>query len=686
MLFVICQSFIACMHMDYAAYHYWIAKSNLFSLFSYLCADIFQTAERMSEGKDYTKRTFALAAMVIIGLTGLSFIPPFKVAGVSFKRANILSDIMTFGDEGRATLPTSESLLDTSFLEIFREAEIADSLRKSAAAAEEMPAPAVTTSAQSRSGETTPARLPDSLRFMHITRPVVETPDIVCIEDFSAGEVMMSRFYNSLAFQSERRPVRIAVLGDSFIEADIITADLREQLQMQYGGNGVGFVPFSTPLSKYRGTVKHTHDGWENHNVIKHKSVPEEYKPWFFVSGNISIPVEGATVEYKGVNFRNRIEESNTATLLFVNREGSVLDVTVNDSISNTYTPSAGNDVEAIRIAESGISKLNIKVRDAKGFIGYGVVLEDSVGVSVHNFSVRSNSGMALLATDQRINSQINEMMHYDLVILQYGLNAMSADVTDYKYYGNQLVRIIDYVKRCFPGSAVLVMSVGDRSSVKGGTANTMPAVHAMIETQKDAARRTGVGFWNTFEAMGGSNSMPTFVERKWASKDYTHISYPGGKFIAERLAAYLIAAAESIKEQEKESAGLTPELERQIAEPVPGRSIEIRMPDMTGAAAPGEENVLPGDTLPTRSDAVEGTKRHEIFEQPIRIDLPAGAEPVSPERTDSADRIVLPVADSIMVRMPSDATSTQQDSHPGSTEQSGSASGDTEHNGTNAR
>ena len=67
-------------------------------------------------------------------------------------------------------------------------------------------------------------------------------------------------------------------------------------------------------------------------------------------------------------------------------------------------------------------------------------MLEDSVGVSVHNFSVRSNSGLALLGTDYRINREFDEYMNYDMVILQYGLNAMSADVTDYGYYQKQIL------------------------------------------------------------------------------------------------------------------------------------------------------------------------------------------------------------------------------------------------------
>ena len=36
-----------------------------------------------------------------------------------------------------------------------------------------------------------------------------------------------------------KRPVRIAYFGDSFIEADIFTADLREMLQQEFDFEGI---------------------------------------------------------------------------------------------------------------------------------------------------------------------------------------------------------------------------------------------------------------------------------------------------------------------------------------------------------------------------------------------------------------------------------------------------------------
>ena len=129
----------------------------------------------------------------------------------------------------------------------------------------------------------------------------------------------------------------------------------------------------------------------------------------------------------------------------------------------------------------------------------------------------------------------------------------MATDVMDYGYYGRQLVRIINYIKECFPCSAIVVMSVGDRSTMQNGVAVTMPAVKAMLRTQEEAAKACGVGFWNTYEAMGGDNSMPEFVKRNWAAKDYTHIGYSGGKYIASQFVTFIKAAVESVIMQDEE-------------------------------------------------------------------------------------------------------------------------------------
>ena len=74
--------------------------------------------------------------------------------------------------------------------------------------------------------------------------------EVVKIEDYGvAAEVNrgMLPFYHALTNSHNlNRPIRIAFLGDSFIEGDILTADFRAMLQKQSGGCGVGFVPISS--------------------------------------------------------------------------------------------------------------------------------------------------------------------------------------------------------------------------------------------------------------------------------------------------------------------------------------------------------------------------------------------------------------------------------------------------------
>ncbi len=490
----------------------------------------------MPREKDHTSQTFALAALVVLMLLGMGLIPPFRAGKAVVKRVNILSDLFETRDELPPAV-TDRDLLDTSFLaDLYPAAEGTSSPEAmEIIAPPQSPAPA-------DKAVSAPEALPDTAYIRG---------DRIYIEDFSPGRTMTDRFYRALAYEAPERTVRIAVLGDSFIEGDIITADIREQLQLLYGGCGVGFVPFSSALSKYRGTIKHTFEGWREYSILKRKSVPEEYRDRFFVSGQLSVPDEGATVSYRGVSFRRRIERYPSARLLFVNRGTTEIGVTVNDSARYSFRPPSSSGIGQLTVG-GDISKLDISLRGTSGFIGYGVVMEDTVGVSVHNFSVRGNSGLALFGTDGKVNSQIDSMLRYDMVILQYGLNAMSADVTDYSYYGRQLRRMISYIKECFPGSAIVVMSVGDRSTLKDGSAVTMPAVKAMLRAQREAAAAEQVSFWNTFEAMGGDNSMAEFVKRKWAAKDYTHIGYNGGKHIAGQFVKGLSAAVERITENDR--------------------------------------------------------------------------------------------------------------------------------------
>ncbi len=493
----------------------------------------------MKTERNYTKYSFRITFLVIAAMLAISLIPPFSIGGVHFRRANILSDIITFEDsirerEGELTE------LDRQFLE---EAERRGYL------------------------ETDTIKMPDHEPVLEHDWEIGATGDVMptgggASDDPGAvqgggenifrfmdytpeGRPSVADFARMMDESSKTRVVRIAFFGDSYVEGDIITADVREQLQELYGGQGVGFVPFGNPLAISRPTVAHTFEGWQNYNLIYKKNSPEELHEKFFVSGTVSVPEEDgqASSHYKGARFRKHIGQWSRARLIFINDGGSVLDIAVNDSIRKQFRPDSSAQVQQINLSGGGMRSLDVKVGEGGGFVGYGVVLDGSRGVAVDNYAIRSNSGIAFFGTDRGINTQIGRMLGYDLVVLQWGLNAMDPAVTNYDNYGISLRRVINYVKACFPQSAIVVMGVGDRATQRDGEFVTMEAVGAMIAVQKAAAEACGVAFWDTFEAMGGEGSMAGFVERQWAAKDYMHLSYGGGRYIATRFVQALLDA-----------------------------------------------------------------------------------------------------------------------------------------------
>jgi lysophospholipase L1-like esterase len=186
--------------------------------------------------------------------------------------------------------------------------------------------------------------------------------------------------------------------------------------------------------------------------------------------------------------------------------------------------------------AEGIFSDGRFQFRRAGGLQALGVALEDNRGVVVDNFSLRGNSGVTLSRLDRASCLRLNEIRPYDLIVLQYGLNVAAENLHNYTWYREQMTEVILHVRQCFPTSDILLLGVSDRSHYRDGAFRTIPAVVSLQKAQRQAAEAAEVTFWSTFRAMGGENSMVRYVKNRWASKDYTHLSFRGGRELAGAL------------------------------------------------------------------------------------------------------------------------------------------------------
>lgn len=355
----------------------------------------------------------------------------------------------------------------------------------------------------------------------------------VNIEDYSLGHVGLRRFFAALNNRDTMsRPVRVAFLGDSFVEGDILVGDLRSYLQQTFGGRGVGFVPTSSVAAQYRPTIKMKSDKWKTWSMMT------DYTQEYTLSGMLFEPEEdGASMSVETSDRYPEIKSAGTFKLYYQKNNGTVMRWVKNDETDTLETVLPQTDKITCFEQTGEFSSVDCSFSNIEdGFLALGVAMEDNKGVVVDNYSLRGNSGLILNRVDSLQSAALNEVRPYDLIILQYGLNVANDSVLQYGWYGKKMEIAIKHLRRCYPTADVLVLGVSDRGRQFDGKFETMPSVLALLHSQRQMAKRMGITFWNVFGAMGGENSMVRYVENNWASKDYTHLSFRGGKELARIL------------------------------------------------------------------------------------------------------------------------------------------------------
>ena len=505
--------------------------------------------------EDYSSRVWWFTLFVVLGVVVLGIIPPFELFGMRCARVDIMSDLR---DESLDTDGAEEYIADIERLEM----ELATLIEEQIVEVDTLPELPAVRYEWIESSVAKERRC--TLRSDEIA--LDSEREIVAIESFDTLEHSnLDRFINKLANGDD---VRIAFMGDSFIEGDILTSDFRAIMQEMFGGRGVGFVACDIPFATVRKSVKRSSSGWTAYSVMKPKSLPENAKDMFFVSGYLASGKAGATTRWGVTDVFPTLDSCTRARVLLYSRDSSRVTVEVNDSLSHSFDIEGADYLREVYV-EMPISSVRVRV-DMGNILCYGASLEGDGGVVVDNFSVRSNNGHAIFGTSAKINRQADEMLGYDLVVLQYGLNIMQKGQRGYSCYRDQLRDMIAYAERCFPNAAIVVMGVSDRWVKNEESAKYEPigSVDALTSYQRAAADSCKVAFWNTSKAMSQLGGMPKFVANGWAAKDYTHINFQGGRRIAKELAAAIISMTRT-------------ELERREAEQLRLDSLECQHQEM---------------------------------------------------------------------------------------------------------
>ena len=357
-------------------------------------------------------------------------------------------------------------------------------------------------------------------------------PQLICLEDFSEG-ANMKWFLQSLSY-ARNEPVRIAFFGDSFIEGDLLTMSFRDTLQSLFGGKGVGYVPLASEVAHFRTSIQHDFGNIDTYSIVSQR----DRRFPLGLSGHCFKPNEAAYAEYRPA--KKKPTPFEVMRLFYQTPSTRTMECIVNDTLSITTTLAGGRSVQYATVPQSKANSIRFMFTNADSLNLYGASFETPNGIFVDNFSMRGNSGIGFSLISDNMFTEFNALQQYRLIVLQYGLNVVSlTNSTNFTSYEINMVRTVNRLKKLFPETSILLVGVSDRASNQNGKFLTHPDIPLMRDVQRRIAEKTKITFWDMYEAMGGENSIVEYVDSKpaLAAKDYTHLTYWGGRKIAVKMA-----------------------------------------------------------------------------------------------------------------------------------------------------
>ena len=406
---------------------------------------------------------------------------------------------------------------------------------------------------------------PDSLLFKipeKKTKPIVRSYKSqptsfsnIRFSDFD--DLRFQLLYESLrSLQMEKasnKSIRILHYGDSQIEGDRTTREIRNFFQEKYGGTGTGFqnmTPF-VPMA----AVAHTTEGKWVRMTSFGRQDQRQSDGRYGVTGIANRFTSQAEGKYDAfINFYPRsygykkAREFSKFQLFHGPLEDSLkISWFINDTLNQIQFMDTLSDYSKLVVrASEPIKELRIEFKGASPDF-YGISLDGESGVNVDNISMRGSSGISFTQMDESHFKKELSNHEIALIILQFGGNSVPYFKTkeSVKSYGQSFKRQIQLFKRLVPSASILVVGPSDMASKKGLNWLSYPIIREVRNTMMNVAFDERVGYFDLCGFMGGEGSMVEWVNKSppLAGPDHIHFTRRGAKKVG-------VAIANAIKQE----------------------------------------------------------------------------------------------------------------------------------------
>lgn len=348
-------------------------------------------------------------------------------------------------------------------------------------------------------------------------KPVVPT---VRVDSTTDSRVFLSAFYASLA-EASTRAIRVVHYGDSQIEEDRITTEIRKHLQARYGGAGVGLMPLA--------------------QTIPNRSVKQQ----LFMSGRRVAALQGPR---RYMVYALRQDQRQDGLYGPMGQVCWMADSLVRGSeeITTVCTPTDGAPYTRWRVlADTSVhythhgDTMHLQGRGAV----YGLSQESNTGVIVDNIPMRGCLGLVFTKIDAGQLSRFYSEANVHLIIMQFGGNAIPFNEHPGTIQGivKGLRDQVRYIKACAPEASILFVGPSDMLTQIDGEWQTYPMVPYMDRLLRKMALEEEIAYFSLYRWMGGSGSMLRWQEVGLATSDGVHFLRSGARKAGNAIAEWIL-------------------------------------------------------------------------------------------------------------------------------------------------
>ena len=326
----------------------------------------------------------------------------------------------------------------------------------------------------------------------------------VAVDSVTDSRIFLAAFYEALD-HADGQMIRVLHYGDSQIEEDRMSQQIREKLQAQYGGRGAGLLPLAQTIPSR--TVRQ--ELWMNERKITPAQGPRRYL------------VYGPK------------RDQRTDGMYGVMGQVAVM----NDSTSIHYS-FAGDTVYL-----SGKGKV------------YGLSQQSSTGVIVDNIPMRGCLGLVFTKMDRELLTRFYREQNVRLIIMQFGGNAIPSNQNPGTIQGivKGLREQVRYIRGCAPDASILFIGPSDMLTQTDGEWHTYPMVPYMDRLLRKMALEENIAYFSLFRWMGGEGSMARWQEIGLAGSDGVHFMRSGARKAGNAVADWILSGRTAKGEQTNE-------------------------------------------------------------------------------------------------------------------------------------